>query len=290
VRTPFIIAGPGVPAGRRIDTPTANVDVMPTLLDLAGLPWRELRGDGTSVRDRVEPGRVVVAMNRLHDYAAAEGGWKLIADRWGHAKLYDVAADPREAHDVAAANPAVTSRLTAALFEAVDHRLGDEWTISFNGTQDAPCTFDATVTTNGRITYLDSLFYEGVNAFERIELNGDASHLRLRAASKEVDRTIMFEIEPAGADVRFAVTGSSPACGQVFLGGDAKPAAFAVPNEGRHVTRTFTPGRTPGVFIGRLPAWKPRAFTVLGLLGGSASRSLLSPELRERLKSLGYIQ
>ncbi len=38
VRTPFVLAGPGVPAGRREDALVANIDVGPTLLGLCGLP------------------------------------------------------------------------------------------------------------------------------------------------------------------------------------------------------------------------------------------------------------
>ncbi|HUF24422.1 MAG TPA: hypothetical protein VMN81_09865, partial [Vicinamibacterales bacterium] len=129
-----------------------------------------------------------------------------------------------------------------------------------------------------------------VNAFDRIELNAEASRLRLRAGSREVDRTIMFEVEPVGADVRFTLAAGTAGCGQVFLGQEPRPLQFSVPNEGRIVPKTFTPGLTPGVFIGRLPAWKPRRFTVVNLLGGVAGSSLLTPELRERLRSLGYIQ
>lgn len=38
LRTPFIIAGPGVPAGLRLDAPVENVDLFPTLLSLCDLP------------------------------------------------------------------------------------------------------------------------------------------------------------------------------------------------------------------------------------------------------------
>lgn len=38
LRTPFILAGPGVPAGLRLDAPVENVDLFPTLLSLCDLP------------------------------------------------------------------------------------------------------------------------------------------------------------------------------------------------------------------------------------------------------------
>jgi arylsulfatase A-like enzyme len=38
VHVPLMAAGPGIPAGQRVDTPVENVDVVPTLLRAAGLP------------------------------------------------------------------------------------------------------------------------------------------------------------------------------------------------------------------------------------------------------------
>ncbi len=38
VRVPLLAAGPGIPAGQRVDTPVENVDIAPTLLRAAGLP------------------------------------------------------------------------------------------------------------------------------------------------------------------------------------------------------------------------------------------------------------
>jgi arylsulfatase A-like enzyme len=49
VQVPFLIRGPGIPEGERIDAPAANVDLVPTLLDFAGAPaGRSV--DGTSLR------------------------------------------------------------------------------------------------------------------------------------------------------------------------------------------------------------------------------------------------
>ena len=37
IKTPLIMVGPGIPQGERIDNPVRNVDVAPTLLELAGV-------------------------------------------------------------------------------------------------------------------------------------------------------------------------------------------------------------------------------------------------------------
>jgi len=50
VRVPFLIRGPGVPKGEKIDAPAADVDLVPTILDYAGAtPGRVV--DGVSLRD-----------------------------------------------------------------------------------------------------------------------------------------------------------------------------------------------------------------------------------------------
>lgn len=46
----YIMAGPGVPAGRISDGLTSHLDLMPTLLELAGIEYRDLPLDGCSLR------------------------------------------------------------------------------------------------------------------------------------------------------------------------------------------------------------------------------------------------
>ena len=43
IKVPLVIRGPGVPAGRRITDPVANVDLAPTILDLAEVQVRRGR-------------------------------------------------------------------------------------------------------------------------------------------------------------------------------------------------------------------------------------------------------
>lgn len=46
IRVPLLVSGPGIPAGGRIDAPTSHVDLIPTLLGLAGV-------DAAGVRERL---------------------------------------------------------------------------------------------------------------------------------------------------------------------------------------------------------------------------------------------
>jgi arylsulfatase A-like enzyme len=138
VRIPLMIRGPGIPRGVVVDEPVSIMDVMPTVLDLAGLPAPE-HLDGVSVtstwRDRWtglarrlwggEPPRELVLEldndedllngRREHTRALRRGRWKLIASLDGKQELYDLADDPHERENVASSNGTVAAELRAVL-------------------------------------------------------------------------------------------------------------------------------------------------------------------------------
>ena len=41
-RVPLIMAGPGIKEGQVVDTPVSLIDIAPTILDMAGIPVRDL--------------------------------------------------------------------------------------------------------------------------------------------------------------------------------------------------------------------------------------------------------
>ena len=107
VRVPFIAIGPGIPAGRKIDSPIYLQDVMPTTLELAGVPKPKhvefhsllplLRGQtNTSVYDAVYG--AYLALQRSVTFE----GYKLILyPKIKKVLLYNLRSDPREMHDLA---------------------------------------------------------------------------------------------------------------------------------------------------------------------------------------------
>ncbi|MCO5083326.1 MAG: choline-sulfatase [Rhizobiaceae bacterium] len=128
-RVPLMIAGKGIPAGRH-DAPTSNLDVCPTLCDLAGIdmagiaPWT----DGQSLlpvangEERTAP--------VLMEYAAEGSYAPMVAVRGGRYKfvhceidppqLFDLESDPHELKNLAA-DPAHAGAV-AALRESVGAR------------------------------------------------------------------------------------------------------------------------------------------------------------------------
>jgi uncharacterized sulfatase len=134
VREPFIVWGPGlVPADKRGTTNTTSVfsgvDVVPSLLDLAGVTLpastnfdgenlgQTLIGRASATRTQPlfwkrPPDRPGPPDAPLPDFAVRDGNWKLLLDEDGSApQLFDLAADPGETKNLAAAQPTIVERL-----------------------------------------------------------------------------------------------------------------------------------------------------------------------------------
>lgn len=123
-RVPLFLHWPagGMDRGRDIPELTANVDLMPTLLDLCGIDPRDREFDGVSLAPLLRgesgnwPERIVVTDSQRVAYpiqwrksATMTGRWRLI----NGVELYELRADPGQRHDVAAEHPEVVARLRA---------------------------------------------------------------------------------------------------------------------------------------------------------------------------------
>ena len=111
MRVPWIVAGPGVPAGRVVSTRVSTIDVVPTALALLGLDAdRSLLGrglrpliDGRSIAS--DPFYQESLFGRLNCHWAALRGW--VKDDWklivgAQPELYNLADDPGELRNLAA--------------------------------------------------------------------------------------------------------------------------------------------------------------------------------------------
>ncbi len=126
VRVPLMIWSPALfPQGRREPTLGGHVDVGPTVLDLLGV---EAPGEweGRSLFARERPPRVYFyAANDDYLLGLREGDLKYVynASR-GRDLLFDLARDPDERHDLAAAHPEVCRRLRQRLAAWKQHASG----------------------------------------------------------------------------------------------------------------------------------------------------------------------
>ncbi len=162
-RVPFIVKGPGIPAGRRVEGNIYLLDVLATLCDLAGIPAPET-SEGTSFKPVLSGEK-----DRIRDtlYGAYSGGskpgmrcvrqgdWKLIRyeapDRGvNETQLFNLAANPGEflpEHGKEGAlltnlagDPAHAAKLAEmqALLLAEMRRLDDPWRFSDQPGDDLP--------------------------------------------------------------------------------------------------------------------------------------------------------
>ena len=125
LRVPLIAHWPGtVPAGREDDTMTSTIDLLPTAVELAGRrPPRKvdgvsiapvLTGTGRLDRDTLfwvhRPG-----FRRAETRAAVRVGDLKLIRQHGRSELYDLAADPGEARNLAGRNPKTVKGLKRRL-------------------------------------------------------------------------------------------------------------------------------------------------------------------------------
>ena len=128
-RVPLFVHWPagGLVGGRDVEPITAHVDVLPTLIDLAGIaPPKGLEFDGRSIRPLLEsranpddgswPDRILVTdSQRVVDpikwrrSAVMTNRWRLV----NGTELYDIKQDPAQQNDVAGTQPNVVARLKA---------------------------------------------------------------------------------------------------------------------------------------------------------------------------------
>jgi arylsulfatase A-like enzyme len=144
MHVPLLVRWPArVPAGLTVDEPVQLLDVMPTLLDLAGLahpaglhgqslvPLLQVRGTEGGAAAANGWKRRPVIMEKLpldgtehpettEAVAIIDGDWKLIHNKVRPAhlpefELFDAARDPLDQKNVASAHPDVVQRLAKAL-------------------------------------------------------------------------------------------------------------------------------------------------------------------------------
>ncbi len=125
--------------GRLVHTPAHIIDLMPTLLDVAGATYpKSHRGqpplplEGQSLKPLllpqspplpVSPSSRQLAWEHEGHKALRQGDWKVVAPHRGAWELYDLARDPTETNDLAAAQPDRVREL-AAQWQAWAQRCG----------------------------------------------------------------------------------------------------------------------------------------------------------------------
>jgi arylsulfatase A-like enzyme len=149
-RVSFFIHWPGggLNHGRSVTELTANVDIMPTLLELCGIPDHGRSFDGRSLapllfdtaiewpdRTLVTDSQRVSSPIKWRKSATMTQRWRLI----NGAELYDIQADPGQRHNIAGQHPEVVTQLRSD-YEAWWERVSQQ----FDGTIPIPIGVEET--------------------------------------------------------------------------------------------------------------------------------------------------
>lgn len=128
IRVPAIIAGPGVPAGQVVESAAMEMDLLPTIVDLADVGRLPEGVEGTSLRPmftRDEPLRDVMYWRMNERWAVRKGAWKLLVNPRDDSKSYaldpvadkvflsNLEQDLSESRNLAAEHPAKVRELIA---------------------------------------------------------------------------------------------------------------------------------------------------------------------------------
>jgi arylsulfatase A-like enzyme/cytochrome c-type biogenesis protein CcmH/NrfG len=127
---PFVLAGPGVPAGQRVKQQARTIDLLPTLLELMG-GSAPPESQGVSLVPAFQ-GEEVATEPSYHEtlFPKMNMGWAELramrTNRWKyiHApkrELYDLSADPKETTNVLDRFPEEAARLEAQLKETAQN-------------------------------------------------------------------------------------------------------------------------------------------------------------------------
>lgn len=132
LRVPFVVAGPGVEAGDQCDIPISQWDLLPTLHDYAksnaALPENL---DGGSLRNVFEQGNAGEVTRPVEGFVfhypcyfapplsvIRRGDYKLMEHLLtGEQKLFNVADDYREQHNLIEEHPEIASELKSSMFQ-----------------------------------------------------------------------------------------------------------------------------------------------------------------------------
>ncbi|MEL6104438.1 MAG: sulfatase-like hydrolase/transferase [Planctomycetota bacterium] len=123
LRVPGIIEWPGTIDPRETDYPASVMDMLPTILELAGVeyPLATRPRDGVSLvalldKDPARPRKKPIAFRYRNKAALVDGDWKLLTNQYPtNWELYHLAEDTGESINLAERHPEIADRMRAKL-------------------------------------------------------------------------------------------------------------------------------------------------------------------------------
>ncbi len=308
IRVPLIVRWDGrVPAGRRLPGTVRLLDLLPTLVGAAGgkveresdgvdlLPALTGRGrlprrpafaqhlsSGPWRAAAVLEGEKAIFFNAAQPFAPADDVqahfWRLDLARFERAELYDLARDPRERRNLAAAQPARVAALAPVVHRQLVHQTAGVWLwLPAAGALPAGARLGGSIRferpPEGWAPYL-------LAPQDRVEIAGDT--LRFDLAVESLVKGLLVRGTLGGLRAATLTLAGRPLLparlhlgpGRPWRGGPTPAAVLEAAG--------WPPGDAPGAGGAALHLWRSR--------GAQAPRGAHDPETERRLRALGYIQ
>lgn len=242
-RVPFFLRWPGgrVPENERIDTLTAFVDFMPTVLELCGatvLADRSFHGESLVPLIRGHRGghwdeRIIVTDSQRVTYplkwkqsAAMKGKWRLVNGN----EIYDIEADPGQRTDIAAKHPEIVKELRAgyeAWWKIVSPRFDEEIPLRL-GKQPVCLNTHDWRNEDSEVAWSQAAIRAGkvCNGYWEVLVESDGEYeFELRRWPREAGHAVQAGID--GDDVEWRREECWPEAHDAFTGGKALPIETA---------------------------------------------------------------
>lgn len=120
VRIPLVIHTPDMTKRQDVDVLAQLMDLAPTCLDFAGVPWDERKMDARSLLPVLQgkSGEVhkVQISELINSQMVFDGRYKWIRSWNDSSELYDLTTDPQELHNIIKETPEIAARLAAHTF------------------------------------------------------------------------------------------------------------------------------------------------------------------------------
>ena len=130
VHVPLVVAGPGFPAGRRVEHPVGHVDLVSTLCEAAKTPAAGIRGHSLLPMFLGSGGRHPdYVFSECHSegnctgsFMIRKGDWKYLHFSWYDDLLFNLRDDPKEMHDLSGKPEvaAIERELKSTLYSLID--------------------------------------------------------------------------------------------------------------------------------------------------------------------------
>ncbi len=307
-RVPLMMSRPnGRRAGHTVAQPVALTDLMPTLLEIAGVAAP--RGiAGQSLLPLLEGGgyggpRPIFSESRGADLLAREGRWCYIARRGeGKEELYDIERDPDQTDDMATSQRARISHMRQVLGQLVMKAVRGCHLAALGP---RPKELVIELACDGGLSYLTvPTLQQGdlvrvtkpiaTSASGRGSGTSPGCRVEIRLAAGANPHVILFEPEDPRSTVLVSATlGGEPVeAARFHLGREQKPVGEMPIPVGRAATPVLLCDEPPvperpdtwgiWVWLPRTAAWPRRA--------DNAAAQAVPEELREQLDALGYLR